>query len=622
MKKRGEDKSSMRIVYVSALMAMAFLLMAARLFYIQVLKHDEFLTRAKAQYERFLLIEPQRGTIFDRNMKELAMSIEIDSLYLNPKEIEQPRETVKKLSKIVNTDKSKLLKNIKENRNFVWVKRKIGPRQARRIKESDIEGTGFIKEHKRFYPKKSLAGHVIGFVGTDNKGLEGLEYFHDQSLRGESMQILIERDALGRDIYSDIDSKFPLIGYDLILTIDEVIQYIAEKELRRQIIETEAKGGMIIVMEPHSGEVLALAEFPSFNLNNFAEYDPDVWRNRAVTDGYEPGSTFKIIEAAAALEEGRAKREKLIFCENGKIEVGGVTIRDHEKYGWLTFEEVVKKSSNIGAIKISQGLGEKVFYDYIKRFGFGEKTGIDLPGEVPGLVRPLKEWSRVSVGAISIGQEILVTPVQLINAMSAIANGGILVKPRVLKAVSYRGSILKETEREEIRRVISHDTSREMVRILKGVVKEGTGNLAAVSGFSVAGKTGTAQKFDKKLKAYSEDKYLASFVGFVPAENPQLTILVIIDEPKDIFWGGRVAAPVFSRVAGETLRYLRIPPKKHTLHVRYDKGIRDEAVQEEDVQGKPFFADISGSILSTLRGFINFGKEKIVYQSKKDRESG
>ncbi|HUU50177.1 MAG TPA: penicillin-binding transpeptidase domain-containing protein [Nitrospinota bacterium] len=622
MLKHIEDKLNKRIIFFSLLITVCFLTLAVKLYYIQVLKHDEFFSKAKDQYQRFLLLEPKRGTIYDRNMKELAVSIELDSIYLNPKEIDNPKETIQKLSKVINIKKSEILKSLKEKKNFVWVKRKIEPEKAKKIKEFNIKGAGFIKEYKRFYPKRGLAGHVIGFVGTDNKGLEGLEYLHDDSLRGESRQVLIERDALGRNLYlKDIDSRYPLIGYDLILTIDEVIQYIAEKELKRQVIETDAKRGIIIIMDPYSGEILALSETPGFNPNIFVKYDQFIWRNRAITTGYEPGSTFKIIAAAAALEENKVNSEELIFCENGKIELGGLTIRDHQEYGWLRFEEIIQKSSNIGAIKTSQRLGKVSFYDYIRKFGFGDKTGIGLPGEIPGLIRAPKDWSNVSIGAISIGQEILITPIQLINAVSLIANGGVLVKPRILKAVSYKNKIIKETQRKEIRRVISYRTSKIMSKILKGAVNNGTGNLAAVKGFSVAGKTGTAQKFDPIQKAYSKDKYLASFVGFVPAEEPKIVVLVIIDEPKDIFWGGKVAAPVFSRVAQQVLRYLMIPQNENMLYVKYDNRIKKDKNEIESSLENGFFSNISNKIMTILTTYLNLGKEKVVYQLEKDKES-
>jgi len=622
MLKHIEDKLNKRIIFFSLLITVFFLTLAVKLYYIQVLKHDEFLSKAKDQYQRFLLLEPKRGTIYDRNMKELAVSIELDSIYLNPKEIDNPKETIQKLSKVINIKRSEILKSLKEKKNFVWVKRKIEPEKAKKIKEFNIKGAGFIKEYKRFYPKRGLAGHVIGFVGTDNKGLEGLEYLHDDSLRGESRQVLIERDALGRNLYlKDIDSRYPLIGYDLILTIDEVIQYIAEKELKRQVIETDAKRGIIIIMDPYSGEILALSETPGFNPNIFVKYDQFIWRNRAITSGYEPGSTFKIIAAAAALEENKVHSEELIFCENGKIELGGLTIRDHQEYGWLRFEEIIQKSSNIGAIKTSQRLGKVSFYDYIRKFGFGDKTGIGLPGEIPGLIRDPKDWSNVSIGAISIGQEILITPIQLINAVSLIANGGVLVKPRILKAVSYKNRIIKETQRKEIRRVISYRTSKIMSKILNGAVNNGTGNLAAVKGFSVAGKTGTAQKFDPIQKAYSQDKYLASFVGFVPAEEPKIVVLVIIDEPKDIFWGGKVAAPVFSRVAQQVLRYLMIPQNENMLYVKYDDRIKKDKNEIESSLENGFFSNISNKIMTILTTYLNLGKEKVVYQLEKDKES-
>jgi cell division protein FtsI (penicillin-binding protein 3) len=623
MAKSSDNRVNKRIAFISLLIAPLFFVLIAKLFYIQVIKHNELLARANDQNQRYVSIESKRGTIYDRNMREMAVSIKTESIYLNPRNVSDPRETVRKISKTIHTKPFKLSKSLKEYRSFVWVKRQVTPELIKKVKDLDVKGIGFVEEYKRFYPKRELGGHVIGFVGIDNKGLEGLEYFHNDRLRGKSMRVRIERDALGRNIYrDDAGLKVPFSGYDLILTIDEVIQYVAEKELKKQVSRTQAKGGAVVVMDPYSGDVLALAEMPAFNPNIFPSYNPGIWRNSVVSDGYEPGSTFKIIEATAALEEKMIKPGDMIFCENGEIEVGGVTIRDHEKYGWLTFNDVIQKSSNIGAIKISQKLGNELFYDYIKRFGFGDKTGIDLPGEFPGLIRHPKEWSKVSIGAISIGQEILATPIQLINAMSSIANGGVLMRPRILKALAYKGKIVQETKKEEIRRVMSSKTSMIMKGVLKNVVSEGTGRLAAVNGFSAAGKTGTAQKYDVKLKAYSKDRYLASFVGFVPVKDPKVAILVIIDEPKESFWGGEVAAPVFSRVAEQVFRYMMVPTEKDRLYVRYDDRVKE---RENEIAGSPekrFFSDISSRILSSLSGYFGFHKKKVVLKLEKKEKSG
>jgi cell division protein FtsI (penicillin-binding protein 3) len=611
-----------KIAFSTLFVMLLFCILVFRLFYIQIIKHKDFLLRAKDQNQRIVSLESKRGSIYDRNMRELAVSIKTDSAYLNPKEIIHPEETVEQLSKAVEINKSRLLRSIQDNKNFVWLKRQMSPAQARRLKELDLEGVGFVEEYKRFYPKRDLAGHVIGFVGVDNKGLEGIEYLYNNQLKGKSLKILLEKDALGRYIYlKENDAKIPSEGYDLVLTIDEVIQYIATKELKRQVIETEAKGGIVVVMDPSSGEIMALSEIPDFNPNNFPRYHSGVWRDSVVADGFEPGSTFKIISAAAAIEEKLVKEKEMIFCENGRIELGGVPIHDHEKYGWLSFHEVIQKSSNIGAIKVSQRLGREMFYSYIRKFGFGSKTGIDLPGEFSGHVRPPGEWSSVSIGSISIGQEILVTPIQLVSAMSAIANGGVLLRPRILKAFIDKGDVVKETGREEIRRVISPETSRIMTHILKGVVTEGTGSEGAVKGFSVAGKTGTAQKYDSEIQAYSKDKYLTSFVGFVPAEEPILTILVIIDEPKRVFWGGKAAAPVFSRIAEQALRYLMIPEKRETLFVRYDEEISKQRI-EEDYQKEQFFSDVPQRLLSSFQGYFGFGKRPVLTKVEKEGRSG
>ncbi|MEK6691916.1 MAG: penicillin-binding protein 2, partial [Nitrospirota bacterium] len=399
-------------------------------------------------------------------------------------------------------------------------------------------------------------------VGMDNKGLEGVELAYEGDMKGEEGWLVLGRDALGRDIFpSNNNYKSPSSGRDLYLTIDEVIQYITEKELVNGVERWRAKSAIAIVMNPRTGEILAMGVRPEFNPNIIGNYKPYDWRNRAITDLYEPGSTFKVISAAAALEEGVARVGDLFDCSRGEIEVGGKVMRDAHRHGVLSFTEVIQKSSNIGAIQIGMKLGKERFYKYIKAFGFGEKTGIDLPGESPGKVRVPKEWSGTSIGAVSIGQEIAVSPLQILAAFSAIANDGNLMKPYIVSEVrDNEGRVIKSFTPQVVRKVISENTSKRLTEILKTVVEEGgTATKAAIQGNLVAGKTGTAQKTDPETGSYSNERYVSSFVGYLPAEDPKISIIVVVDEPKGAIYGGSVAAPIFKEIAEQVLTYLKIP---------------------------------------------------------------
>jgi cell division protein FtsI (penicillin-binding protein 3) len=350
-------------------------------------------------------------------------------------------------------------------------------------------------------------------------------------------------------------------GHDLVLTLDERIQFVAERELREQITRLGAHGGVVVVMHPFSGEILALAHESAFDPKLFREAAPKIWRVRSITDTFEPGSTLKALLAAAAFEERSVRPDDMFFGEQGSIQVASQAIRDHEKFGWLTFREVIEKSSNVGAVKVGQRLGKERLYHYLTRFGLGSRSGVDFPGEAPGLLRPPQQWSEVSLASLSIGQEVAVTPLQLATAFSALGNGGMLVRPHLVKAIIKGAEVVEETAPVQVHRVISEATARQVTNILQGVVARGTGKAAAVEGYTVAGKTGTAQKFDATLGKYSPQKFIASFVGYLPAEQPQATILVILDEPQaGMAWGGVAAAPVFSAIAQQTMRYLRVPP--------------------------------------------------------------
>ncbi len=569
MKEVSADVKILKRLRIAVFALFAFgALVGFRLFQFQILQHDRLSAKSEQQYLRTLHLEPKRGAIYDRNMKELAVSVPVRSLYANPKQINDSRAAATSISSILGTPAGKVYAAINSPRNFVWVQRKIAPWQAEKIASLNIKGLGLVKENKRYYPKRSLAAQILGFTGTDNKGLEGLEYLYDDYIGGEPSLALMEKDARGRNIYSSVRLlKEGSKGLDILLNIDETIQYIAEKELTLQVSESRARGGVAIVMDPHSGEVLALAQQPSFNPNSFLDYRPAMWKRNAVADAYEPGSTFKMVTLAAVLEEGLARPDEMIYGENGSIVVAGKTYHDVHKFRWLTVREVISKSSNICTIKLAERLGPKLLHNYVKKFGFGSKTGIELPGEASGLVRDVGDWSGVSTSSISIGYEVSVTPIQLITAYAAIANGGVLVQPRLVKAELKDRREYKALISRQPRRVVSEKTAGTITSILKEVVESGTGKEASIDGYAVAGKTGTARKYDPRLGAYSSNKYIASFVGYLPADKPRVAILVVIDEPKSSIYGGSVAAPAFSRIGSQVVRYLKIPRDGSLLRV-------------------------------------------------------
>lgn len=536
--------------------------LVARLFDVQILRYDQLAGLAGRQHQKSVELRGKRGTIYDRRMGELALSIDRESIYANPAEFDGRPEGVAALASVLGLKESVILEQLRSERYFVWLKRKVTPEEVVGVRALGFKGMGFITESQRFYPKKALGGQVIGFVGTDDVGLEGIEHAYERIMAGRTARVMLDRDARGRPVSLRARNlREPPGGQDLVLTLDERIQFIAERELRAQVAKVGARGGTVVVMDPHTGEILALANEPLFDPHKFREFSPKAWRERATGDSFEPGSIFKTILAAAVLEEHLVRPDDMFFAEQGGITLAGVMIRDHEKHGWLTFREVLEKSSNVGAIKVAQRLGKDRFYAYIVKFGFGERTGIDLTGEAAGLVRPPQQWSEVSIGSLSIGQEIAVTPLQLVTAISAIANGGMLVRPHLVKYVMKEGEITREVTPVQVRRIISEATARQVTELLQGVVSRGTGKEAAVDGYVVAGKTGTAQKFDASLGRYASQKVTASFIGYLPADQPRVAILVSIDEPQGTAaWGGTAAAPVFSAIAQQAMRYLRVPP--------------------------------------------------------------
>ncbi|MFH1090712.1 MAG: penicillin-binding protein, partial [Pseudomonadota bacterium] len=467
------------------------------------------------------------------------------------------------LGRVLGLDRRHLAEKFKNNETFIWVKRQVSPDEARRVAELNLTGVESLKESKRFYPNKLLAAHLLGFVGIDNLGLEGLEVGYNEYLKGGIDRYRIKRDALGRT-YLDPESGLPekSKGANIHLTLDRRLQYVTEKALAKAAEKHQAKAGVALIVRPQTGEILALAVWPGFNPNVFGSYNASQRRNRVLTDAFEPGSTFKVFLVAAALEEGLIKPTQQFYCENGAYRVGKHIVHDHASYNWLTVSNVVKYSSNIGAVKISEKLGKEKLHYYLSRFSFGRELGIDFPIESPGFLRPYKRWYEIDAANMAFGQSVSVTALQMTMAMAALANDGLLLRPFLVDRITdASGNLIKKTTPTVIRRVVSPQTARELQAMLRLVVTEGgTGSRAEPKGYPAAGKTGTAQKLDRQTGTYSNKKFFSSFIGFVPYNDPRLVIFVGLDEPADEIYGGTVAAPAFKEIAEEALPLLNVPP--------------------------------------------------------------
>ena len=580
MKRKTFDWFKVRIIFLSTLIFLCFVLIVGRMFQLQVLKKEQLYRMASRQQHVQVPLVPKRGTIHDRKGNELAVSIEVDSVYADGRKIVDVEKTAKDLASILQIDREELRLKLKNRRSFEWVERKISPDKAVEIKTLGLPGISFLKENQRFYPNSQLAAHLIGFVGLDSKGLEGVEFQCDALLNGKGAIWTMERDALGREIMTD-GAVFKKEDHyrNIFLTLDKHIQHVVEAELGRAVQKWKAKGGIAIAMDPLTGKVLAMASYPFYNPNQFIQYRSGYWRNRAVSDAFEPGSIFKAFLAAAALEEKVVRPTDSFFCENGSYTVYDRTIHDHSRHGWLTFQQIIKFSSNIGASKVGEKMGKERFYRYISAFGFGEKTRIGLPGEGKGIISHPRYWSPITLDTISFGQGISVTGIQLVAALSAIANGGLLMKPYVVEKVTNEKDEVVESFRPEgVRRVISAETAKKVTTLLRSTTeKGGTGEAAVPAGYDVAGKTGTAQKVDSLLGRYFDDRYTSGFAGFAPADEPRMVLLVVIDEPQESHYGGVVAAPVFKAIIEKVLPYLDIHPKG-TLIVKRESDFTPEEV--------------------------------------------
>src|SRR2546430_2532451 len=530
-----------------------------RLVYLQIFCYGTFAKQAEHQQQRAIPLSAKRGVIYDRAGRELAMSVLVDSAFAVPSEVKDLPTAVSLITRITGDDRNAVLDDCRNHKTFCWVARKASDETIARIKSLNLQGIHFQKEPKRFYPARDLAAQVLGSVGMEDSGQSGIEHAYDDELRGRSGKMLISVDAR-KQWFSSIETQ-PEPGQNLVLTIDKNIQYIAEKELEQAIHDTRAIAGTVVVENPHTGEILALANRPTFNPNLRREITPAALTNRAVSFVYEPGSTFKLVTISAALEEKLTNPNELFDCQMGSIVYNGMRIRDSKPHGILPVWGVLAESSDVGAIKIALRLGEDRFYKYIRDFGFGQQTGIELLGETRGLTKPVSRWSKVSIGAISMGQEIGITPLQLVGLISTIANAGLCVAPRIVAATTEprRTPQTVVFQPGAARRVISPLTAVQMKQMMQGVVLEGTGIKAILEGYSSAGKTGTAQKVASATGTYSHTKYVASFAGFAPINNPAITVAVILDSPVGLHQGGQVSAPVFQRVAQQVLEYLHVP---------------------------------------------------------------
>lgn len=551
-----------RVLIVAAGLALAFSGVVGRLAWLQIVEGAGLAQIAQRQYSRTVVLHAQRGPIVDRHGAALASSSPAESLFAHPRAVGDPERLAARLAPLVDVPEAALAGALSSSKSFVWLRRKLPPATAAAVKALGEPGLGFLPEPLRFYPHRELAAHVLGFEGVDG-GLEGVERTWEDILGGTPGKAIVGLDGLGREVTAQRVLSPPAPGFGVRLTLDKTIQYLAERELDAAFRRTRARAAMAVIMEPRTGDVLALAVRPTFNPNTFLDAPaPESWRNRAITDPFEPGSTFKVILAAAALEEGVVRADDRIYAEQGSITLASTTIHDWKKYGWLTFGEVLEHSSNVGAIKVGLALGRERFYRYITAFGFGAATGIGLAGESRGLLREPRRWSSLSLPTMSIGQEMSATALQMATAFAAIANGGTLMRPRLVQAiVDARGREVRRFEPTAVRQVVSPPTARTLGRLLTRVVVSGTGRHAAIPGYEVAGKTGTAQKLDPATRRYSRRPGVLSFAGFVPADEPRLVMFVMLDEPETEQWGSEAAAPVFAAIGREVLRYLEVPPR-------------------------------------------------------------
>ena len=614
MKVREKKWIRFRIYLVAVFFLAGLVVILGRAFQLQVLEKDHLDALARLGYRGIINLPPKRGIIFDREGHELAISVEVGSIYAHPKLVKRKYHAAKQLAKTLSADQKKILRILKRKDSFVWIKRKISPEKVRQVQALGLEGVGFTVESRRYYPGKEIASHIIGFAGSDNQGLEGLEKKYDRLLKGPQHTLIQMRDALKRPFFVSSSTSRGNDMHNLTLTIDNDIQYKAQQSLKWAVEKTKAKSGHCLVLNPETGEILAMAVEPAFNPNIFWKYKPHQWRNRTITDIYEPGSTIKAFLLAAALEENIVSPQTRFYCEQGEFKLANHIIHDTKRHSSLKVSDIIVLSSNIGAVKIGQKVGYRKFSNYLRGFGFGEKTGIDLIGERTGFIRSPKHARQIDQATLFFGQGMSATSIQLCMAMAAIANGGKLMRPYVVKKITdKKGRVIKENHPHMIRRVLSPETAKKTAQILEGVASQkGTAPLAAISGYRVAGKTGTSQKVDPRTRKYSEKDYVAIFAGFVPADRPKLVILVVIDEPRGKFYGGLVAGPVFREVGAWTLNHLRINPQLRLARLEEKstgfevKDLKIEMETETCEVGPGLLPDFKGK---SMREVLREGRE-------------
>ena len=551
-----------RIFVVAFFFGLAFVAVGVRAVHLQVFS-EELSVKAESEYKKSVISHGGRGSIYDRNGKEFAVSVKVISIAAHPKRIKNKKSASRRLGAALSINSKAIFSKLKSDKSFVWIKRKISPKETAAVKKLNIGGVGFFPEFQRYYPDKRFAGQALGFSGVDGKGLEGIEFYYNHRLAGGTGKSTVYKDAFGRSIDAGGARAADHSGQSIVLTIDKTIQFISENALKRAVDFYSAKSGIALVMVPSTGELLSVANYPGFNPNAFGDFQSERWRNRSIADQFEPGSTMKIFTAAAALESGKIFSDTIVFCENGKYRVGKNIIHDIKPYGWLSLGRVIQYSSNIGAVKIAEMAGPEALHRALRYFGFGQKTGIDCPGETPGFIAPYRSWSKIDTGAIAFGQGVSVSAIQMIAAVSAIANRGNLMKPYVVKEIKEPdGTGAEQFYPVKVRRAVTERTAETIKEMMKRVTeKNGTGVRAALRRHTVCGKTGTSQKHDES-GGYSDDRHIASFVGFAPAKTPAISVAVIINEPKGEYYGGVVAAPVFQEIADKTLTYLNVYPDK------------------------------------------------------------
>lgn len=574
---------------------------ASRLFWLQIVEHKAYAERADKQQQRTFEVAPRRGVLYDRNLRELAMTVQVDSIYADPAQIDDKKAAARVLAKIVHTDRadtrtteSEIAARLAAGRNFAWIARRVRPEVSARVRALNMKGIFFQKEFQRFYPDNNIAAQVLGYVGVDDSGLGGIEQKFDEQLHGTPGEMYTAMDARRKVLGSSEHEPEP--GRNMVLTIDENIQFMAEKALDHAMDRTKALSGTVVIQDVHTGQILALAVRPTFDPNDFRHTSPNRLRNHAVSDVYEPGSTFKLVTYSAAIDQHAATPDDMIDCQGGQISLAGRVIHDDKSdrgLGVVSVATALARSSDVAAVKLALKVGPDRFYNYIRAFGFGSRSGIELPGETRGLLQPVKRWGGSSIGSIAIGQEIAVTPVQLVTMVSTIANGGMYLQPHILFPGQLDASPQKQLTAQPFRaaedlpnplpsgahRVISTMAAAQMRKMMEGVVLFGTGKPAQLNGYSSGGKTGTAQKIDPATHKYSKTMHIASFAGFAPVNNPVISVAVVIDTPKGDYYGTSVSAPVFAEVAQQVLEYLGVP---HDIDLKPMTEKPEKPVTEDD----------------------------------------